>query len=107
MLVWGGTESKVRDESVLSWYIFLILGRQHLKTSLGIASGGQDNHMRALVLALISAHYVHTAGGHAREILKTCEQLAAGLGASRGEGNVGLRLWIGERLVGKYDFSFH
>ena len=86
------------------WYILLILDRQHLKTSLKMASGAQDNHMRALVLALISAHYVHTAGGHAREILKTCEQLAAGLGASKGEGNVALRLWVGERLVGKFIF---
>jgi hypothetical protein len=57
--------------------------------------------MRALILALISAHYVHTSGDHAREILKTCEQLSAGLGAEVG-GNAPLRLWVGERLVGEH-----
>jgi hypothetical protein len=86
-----------------------------LKKALGFASQAQDNQMRALVLALISAHYVHTAGTHAREILKTCEQLAAGLGVAKGRkkgdsgekkgedgiGNAPLRLWIGERLVGE------
>jgi ribosomal protein L17 len=87
-----------------------------LKKALGFASQAQDNQMRALVLALISAHYVHTSGTQAREILKTCEQLAAGLGVAKGKkksdsdekkggengiGNAPLRLWIGERFVGE------
>jgi len=86
-----------------------------LKKALGIASQAQDNQMRALVLALIS-HYVHTSGSQARDILKTCELLAAGLGVAKGKkkgdtgekkggengiGNAPLRLWIGERLVGE------
>jgi hypothetical protein len=79
--------------------------------------------MRALVLALISGHYVHTASGHAREILKACDQLAVGLGATKddngkgkekavdgennedGLGNVPLRLWVGERLAGEWTDS--
>jgi hypothetical protein len=62
--------------------------------------------MRALILALISSHYFHTASEHA-EMLRTCDQLAAGLGAAgtkEGTGKVGnaqMRLWVGERFLGK------
>ena len=88
--------------------------RQHLKLALALATEAQDNHLRALVLALISAHYFHTAGENAHTMLLTCDQLATGLGApgtkSAGNemdgaaevtGNASLRLWVGERLVGE------
>ena len=93
--------------------------RQHLKHALELATKAQDNHLRALVLALIAAHYLHTAGDHARNMLQTCEQLAAGLGAppvkgatTGGEngkaaapvvvGNAPLGLWVGERFLGEH-----
>ena len=97
-----------------------------MKHALELATKAQDNHLRALVLALVSAHYLHTAGDHARAMLQTCEQLAAGLGAtakavttsSGGEeagktaaaampaavasvGNAPLGLWVGERFLGE------
>ena len=95
--------------------------RQHLKRALELATQSLDNHLRALVLALISAHYLHTSGDHARTMLQTCEQLAAGLGApaikaapvpangkaqAQGSpgpvvvGNAPLGLWVGERFLG-------
>ena len=52
---------------------------------------------------------MHTAGDHARTMLQTCEQLAAGMGApaTKGQqaggvmtGNVRLGLWVGERYLG-------
>ena len=83
--------------------------RQHLKQALDIASKSQDNHLRAVVLALISAHYLHTAEAHALGMLKTCEQLAAGLGAPAVKsstagptGSVRLGLWVGQKLLGEY-----
>lgn len=67
--------------------------------------------MRAAVLALIAAHYFHTAGDHALSMLQTCEQLAAGLGApaakssapgpSAPTGNVRLGLWVGQKFLGE------
>lgn len=57
------------------------LHRQHLKCALDLASRAQDNHLRALVLALVSALYLHTAESYARAMLETCGQLASGLGA--------------------------
>ncbi|KAI0352218.1 hypothetical protein OH77DRAFT_1485975 [Trametes cingulata] len=90
----------------------ILKAKQHLKHALELASKAQDNHLRALVLALIAAHYLHTAGDHARTMLQTCEQLAAGLGApptkgaSQGAkgtpvvvGNAPLGLWVGERFL--------
>lgn len=83
------------------------MSRQHLKQALTIASKAQDNHMRALILALISSHYFHTASEHAEEMLRTCEQLAAGLGAAGSKevsgkvGNAQMRLWVGERFLGE------
>lgn len=93
--------------------------REHLKRALALATAAQDNHLRALVLALIAAHYIHTAPQHAQGVLEACEQLAAGLGAEekvvalKGEkpksqeqsvkvGNAALRLWIGERFLGTF-----
>ncbi|KAI0076788.1 hypothetical protein K474DRAFT_1772229 [Panus rudis PR-1116 ss-1] len=57
------------------------LDRQHLKQALTLATSSQDNHLRALILALIASQYFYTAGDHAAGMLRTCEQLAAGLGA--------------------------
>jgi hypothetical protein len=102
--------------------------RLNLKQSLSLTSHSQDNHLRALLLALISAHYFHTEVEHALGILGTCEQFAAGLGAgeraggrrgggkgkeNQGGGDVGmgdaggdavgnapLRLWVGGRFLG-------
>lgn len=111
-------------------FLFLLLltiirCRNHLKDALAFASLSQDNHLRALILALISSHYFHTAGEQAQTILGTCEQLAAGLGAAsikrrkeangemtkaneNGErdkvGNAPLRLWVGERFLGAIIF---
>ena len=96
--------------------------RQHLKRALELATKAQDNHLRALVLALVSAHYLHTAGDHARGMLQTCEQLAAGLGAplkpvgapsapavdgaKDAVGNAPLGLWVGERFLGGFPMLF-
>ncbi|RDB22401.1 hypothetical protein Hypma_010501 [Hypsizygus marmoreus] len=94
--------------------------KHHLRRALDLATAAQDNHLRALVLALSASHYLHTAREHAGTMLSTCEQLAAGLGAverkgnagmgdkgdkgsgkEKGEplGNVPLRLWVGERFL--------
>lgn len=80
-----------------------------MKNALSYATESQDNHLRALILALIAAHYLHTAGEQAQKMLATCEQLAAGLGApgKKGKdrvdtvGNAPLRLWAGERFLGE------
>lgn len=63
--------------------------------------------MRAVVLALIAAHYLHTAGDHALSMLQTCEQLATGLGAPAVKGtmpgptgNLRLCLWVGQKYLG-------
>ena len=95
------------------------LRRAHLKAALDLASAAQDNYLRALVLALVSALYLVTSEEHARTMLETARQLAAGLGASRkpgkdeqqptpaasqesaSMGNVPLGLWIGERFLGE------
>ncbi|KAJ8495087.1 hypothetical protein ONZ51_g1909 [Trametes cubensis] len=94
----------------------ILKAKQHLKHALELATKAQDNHLRALVLALIAAHYLHTAGEHARTMLITCEQLAAGLGAPCNKGttssgppgtqsanvmvgNAPLGLWVGERFM--------
>jgi len=114
----GGTLQAVGQiiEACLSPEI--LKSKQHLKSALALATKSQDNHLRALILALIASHYFHTAGAHALEMLQTCEQLAAGLGASpkaplssSGQensdqkqattvvGNAPLGLWIGERFL--------
>ncbi|KIM82134.1 hypothetical protein PILCRDRAFT_469683 [Piloderma croceum F 1598] len=103
----------------------ILKSKQNLKQSLSLTSLSQDNHLRALLLALISAYYFHTEIEHALGMLGTCEQLAAGLGAGAGGGkrgggkenqgrdgmggkggggdavgNAPLRLWVGERFLG-------
>ncbi|KAF8346134.1 hypothetical protein F5887DRAFT_962841 [Amanita rubescens] len=59
----------------------VLKSKAHLRTALDVASSSQDNHLRALIIALISSHYFHTARNHAENMLLTCEQLAAGMGA--------------------------
>lgn len=109
-------ESQVDDNSY----------RTHLRTALNLSTASQDNHLRALVLALIAAQYVYTSAEHAEAMLSTAEQLASGLGArlkaspvspqspkkvaagSTAEiGNAPLRLWIGERSLGSSNISYH
>ncbi|CAK5275928.1 unnamed protein product [Mycena citricolor] len=88
----------------------ILKAKQHLKNALNYATESQDNHLRALILALIAAHYLHTAGDQAQMMLGTCEQLAAGLGAPTRKGNeqpdalgnAPLRLWVGERFLELY-----
>jgi len=95
-----------------------LVAKQHLRKALDLATRAEDNHLRALVLALVAAQYTCTAREHAASMLVTCEQLAAGMGAGdkkalgkenvqqgqeRGSGEVGnapLRLWVGERFLG-------
>jgi len=92
--------------------------RKLLKEALEIATQSSDNHLRALILALLSNLYLLTASEHAQLMLRMCRQLAAGLGApvirsepdqaSEAEnaqvvGNAPLGLWVGERFVGEYD----
>ncbi|KAH9486026.1 hypothetical protein JR316_0000090 [Psilocybe cubensis] len=96
--------------------------KTHLRTALNLTTAASDNHLRALVLALVAAQYVHTSTEHAETMLNTAELLAAGLGAqpkaNKGTdggknsaaptsniksadnvGNAHLRLWIGERAL--------
>jgi hypothetical protein len=60
-------------------------------------------------MALVSSHYFHTAYDQAEQVLSTCEQLAAGLGAPTDKtnsdqvptfGNVQLGMWVSERTLG-------
>jgi len=95
----------------------IMKAKQHLKAALHLATQSQDNHLRALVLALIASQYFYTAGDHAQQMLQTCEQLAAGLGAppvtnslkegttttTTVSGNVPLGLWVGERFLELYN----
>lgn len=89
--------------------------RQRLKHALELATRAQDNYLRAAVLALISAHYFHTAGDHALSMLQACEQIAAGLGAPAKKhvegsssaaqvavGNARLGLWVGQKYLGEW-----
>lgn len=83
--------------------------RQYLKDGLSKASRSQDNYLRALIMALVSSHYFHTAYDQAEQVLSTCEQLAAGLGAPSDRihssevltsGNIQLGVWVSERTLG-------
>ncbi|KAF9476022.1 hypothetical protein BDN70DRAFT_839938 [Pholiota conissans] len=103
-----------------------LVAKVHLRNALNFSTAAQDNHLRALVLALVAAQYVHTSTEHAETMLSTAEQLAAGLGAqpkaapanatagrsgsadngktsaaapANKVGNAHLRLWIGERTL--------
>ena len=96
----------------------IIRSKSLLKHALALSSDAGDNHLRALVLAFVGAQYVHTAPEHAMEVLAVCETLGAGMGATAkttsgdgvemssgesgdGVGNAPLRLWVGERFLGK------
>jgi len=90
-------------------HLLLIFSRQYLKDGLSKASRSQDNHLRALIMALVSSHYFHTAYDQAEQVLSTCEQLAAGLGAPTDKansneiltfGNTQLGIWVCERTLG-------
>ncbi|KAH6896175.1 hypothetical protein BKA70DRAFT_1318603 [Coprinopsis sp. MPI-PUGE-AT-0042] len=90
-----------------------------LRDALNTVTKSTDNHLRALILALIASQYLDTSSEHAEAMLATAEQLAAGLGAQPrppkgssgnagsqgkakggdGVGNAPLRLWIGERSL--------
>ncbi|KAF8330761.1 uncharacterized protein EI90DRAFT_3154810 [Cantharellus anzutake] len=92
----------------------IVRAKQRLKVSLDIATTAQDNHLRALIVALTSAHYHNTASEHAFMMLKTANRLAAGMGASSGTnpttqtiGNAPLGLWSGERLFELYRKQGH
>ncbi|KAF8515678.1 hypothetical protein BU17DRAFT_76792 [Hysterangium stoloniferum] len=99
----------------------IVLAKNHLKTSLNLTTQALDNHLRALVLALVSSHYLHTATDYAEMMLTTARQLAAGLGAPasksqdpqfhsqnrsdgrpRKVGNAPLGLWVGRRFMELY-----
>ncbi|KAG5719286.1 hypothetical protein E4T56_gene13334 [Termitomyces sp. T112] len=78
----------------------ILKGKQHLRRALDLATSAQDNHLRALILALSASHYLHTAREHALTMLGTCGQLAAGLGAvprDKGVPRSGSRGATGER----------
>ena len=82
--------------------------RQYLKHALQFASGAHDNYIRLLVLTLASSHYLDTTSEHAKLMLQTCRQLAAGLGATTktgdpagSNGNPVIGLWVGERILGQ------
>ncbi|KAJ3750889.1 hypothetical protein DFH05DRAFT_129609 [Lentinula detonsa] len=94
----------------------ILKSKQHLKSALSFASSAGDNHLRALILALIASHYIHTATDDALGMLGMCENLAAGLGAAvkplpgakgkeiQGDavGNAPLRTWVGDRSLEIY-----
>ncbi|KAH7882576.1 hypothetical protein F5I97DRAFT_1969951 [Phlebopus sp. FC_14] len=96
----------------------ILRSKSLLKHALALSGAAGDNHLRALVLAVVGAQYVYTAPAHAMEVLAVCETLGAGMGASvrrGGEGGQGgpqggqeesavvgharLRLWVGERFL--------
>lgn len=97
----------------------IIRSKSLLKHALELLGTAADNHLRALVLAVIGAQYVYTAPAHAMEVLAVCETLGAGMGANPkkqegpevapqfdetvskdGVGNAPLRLWVGKRFLG-------
>lgn len=60
-------------------------------------------------MALVSSHYFHTAYDQAEQVLSTCEQLAAGLGAPVDKmdsdqvpitGNIQLGVWVSKQTLG-------
>jgi hypothetical protein len=86
----------------------IVLAKRFLKQALDRATRARDNQLRALVLALVGAHYVHTAGAEAAAMLRSARQLAASLGApaARGQGdavgNAVLGQSVGERYLELY-----
>uniref|UniRef100_A0A0W0FJ99 Uncharacterized protein n=1 Tax=Moniliophthora roreri TaxID=221103 RepID=A0A0W0FJ99_MONRR len=90
----------------------ILKAKQDLRTALNFTSSAGDNHLRALILALIASQFFHTSADDALNMLAMCENLAAGLGAAPkaagqkkaadGIGNAPLRVWIGERCLELY-----
>jgi hypothetical protein len=92
----------------------IVLAKAFLRRALDRTGRAKDNHLRALALALVGAHYVHTLVAQAAGVLRSARQLAAGLGAPAvkgpapgggggGDGAVGnavLGLSVGERYLG-------
>ncbi|KAF8912002.1 hypothetical protein CPB84DRAFT_1812174 [Gymnopilus junonius] len=121
----GGTLQAVGEVLAACLAKEFLVTKTHLRAALNLSTEAQDNHLRALVLTLVAAQYVHTSTEHAQTMLTTAEQLAAGLGAQPkgvkdndnkkvyasnplaangklggdGVGNAYLRLWIGERSL--------
>ncbi|KAL5478965.1 hypothetical protein ACEPAI_2252 [Sanghuangporus weigelae] len=102
------------------WHVCLskeiFTAKSHLKSALDLASSVQDKHLCALVFAVISISYFHTAEQHSRPMLETCAQLAAGPGAPQTQpssspskedpgstvvsvNNTPLGLWVGQRFL--------
>ncbi|KAF9236547.1 hypothetical protein BU15DRAFT_49857 [Melanogaster broomeanus] len=95
----------------------IIKSKTLLKHALALLGAAGDNHLRALVLAVVGAQYVYTAPAHAMEVLAVCETLGAGMGAHANKpkedeiatvqplegsetiANAPLRLWVGERFL--------
>ncbi|KAK0209314.1 hypothetical protein DFS33DRAFT_1498375, partial [Desarmillaria ectypa] len=86
----------------------ILKAKNLLRSAMSITTDSKDNHLRALTLALLTPHFMHTAMEHAMTMLVTCEQLASGMGAGSVKGakntsgadtvgNGPLRLWIAER----------
>ncbi|KAK0450523.1 uncharacterized protein EV420DRAFT_738131 [Desarmillaria tabescens] len=86
----------------------ILKAKNLLRSAMGGTTDSKDNHLRALTLALLTPHFMHTAMEHAMTMLVTCEQLASGMGAGSVKGaknttgadtvgNGPLRLWIAER----------
>ncbi|KAG8906104.1 hypothetical protein FRC01_008124 [Tulasnella sp. 417] len=98
-------------EAILAREIIEI--KKSLKSALEQVTRSLDNHLRALILALMANMYLLTASDHAQLMLKTCQQLASGLGAPEDKadellnggsvvGNVPLGLWVGEKFLELY-----
>ncbi|PFH47789.1 hypothetical protein AMATHDRAFT_66920 [Amanita thiersii Skay4041] len=77
----GGTLKAIGEVLKACLTSEVLKAKGHLRRALDLTSLAQDNHLRALVIALTSSHYFHTARDHAGNMLTTCEQLVAGLGA--------------------------
>ncbi|KAK0491786.1 hypothetical protein EDD18DRAFT_540287 [Armillaria luteobubalina] len=86
----------------------ILRSKNLLRSAMSGTTDSKDNHLRALTLALLAPHFMHTAMEHAMTMLVTCEQLASGMGAGSVKGvknttgadtvgNGPLRLWIAER----------
>ncbi|KAK0436222.1 hypothetical protein EV421DRAFT_1981243 [Armillaria borealis] len=86
----------------------ILKAKNLLRSAMSGTTDSKDNHLRALTLALLTPHFMHTAMEHAMTMLVTCEQLASGMGAGSVKGaknttgadtvgNGPLRLWIAER----------
>ncbi|KAG7100224.1 hypothetical protein E1B28_001999 [Marasmius oreades] len=108
----GGTLSSIGRVIEACLTDEILKAKQDLRSALNFTSSGGDNHIRALILALIASQFFHTSADDALNMLAMCENLAAGLGAGAGKvakgeekkvvddiGNAPLRVWVGERTL--------